>query len=81
MGRWARGPLGGIGRSMTRSDVSLLRLHRLGWSIGAIAVTTSNGLRGSSGAARAENLIRAEGRTQDEAWRQAEMQALGWAGP
>jgi hypothetical protein len=54
-----------------------LRLHRSGWSIGDIARWTPDGpywlVWGSNG----ENLIRAEGRTRDEAWRNAEMQAVG----
>ena len=62
---------------MTASDASYLRLHRSGWSIGDVAGGTAAGLVWLVWGSHGENLIRAEGRTRDEAWRAAELQALG----
>jgi hypothetical protein len=65
-----------MGAFMTSSDASFLRLHRSGWSIGDVAVAKPEGLVWLVWGSNGENLIRAEGRTKEEAWRNAEMQAL-----
>jgi hypothetical protein len=54
-----------------------LHLHRACWSIGNIAAMTPQGLDWLVWGNNGENLIRAEGRTRDEAWQNAEMQAMG----
>lgn len=63
---------------MSKGEVaeSILALKRAGWSIGDAAFVGASGERvwivsGHNG----ENLIRAEGTTQDEAWRRAVEQA------
>jgi hypothetical protein len=63
---------------ITVADESFLRLHAAGWSIGDAAyVERGSGVlvwlvTGTNG----ENLIRAEGTTRNEAWREAVGQAL-----
>jgi hypothetical protein len=59
------------------SDASFLRLHRSGWSIGDVAVTRPEGLVWLVWGSNGENLVRADGKSRDEAWQNAEMQALG----
>lgn len=52
-------------------DESFARLHRAGWSIGETGGAGVWLVSGSNG----ENQIRAEGRTQAEAWYRATLQA------
>jgi hypothetical protein len=52
-------------------DESFGRLHRAGWSIGEAAGTAVWVVTGTNG----ENVIRAEGKTQAEAWYRAALQA------
>jgi hypothetical protein len=52
-------------------DESRDRLHRAGWSIGDAGGRTSWIVSGTNG----ENVIRAEGRSQAEAWYRATLQA------
>jgi hypothetical protein len=60
-------------------DESFARLQRAGWSVGDVRLLTAEGavwwVTGSNG----ENAIRAEGRTQAEAWARAceQAKALG----
>jgi hypothetical protein len=62
---------------MTAADVSFLRLHRSGWSIGDVAGWTADGPYWLVWRTNDENVIRAEGRTKEAAWHAAELQALG----
>jgi len=52
-------------------DESCDRLHRAGWSIGETGGVSIWIVCGTNG----ENVIRAEGRSQNEAWHQATLQA------
>jgi hypothetical protein len=52
-------------------DVALERLHRAGWTVGEVPQGSTWIVGGHNG----ENFIRAEGRTQAEAWQQACRQA------
>ena len=52
-------------------DESLDRLRRAGWSVGEVAGTSVWCVSGANG----ENAIKAEGRTQAEAWYRATLQA------
>jgi hypothetical protein len=54
-----------------RVDESVDRLHRAGWSIGEAAGSDAWIVTGTNG----ENMIRAEGRSQAEAWHKAALQA------
>jgi hypothetical protein len=58
------------------SDVAYRRLHRSGWSIGDTAFTGPSGRVWLVSGHNGENLIRAEGRTCNEAWESAIGQAL-----
>ena len=62
---------------MAAADAILNWLDLAGLSIGDIAVTKPPGLVWLVWGSNGENLVRAEGRTKDEAWQNAEMQALG----
>jgi hypothetical protein len=66
-----------LAEGIPSSDESFLRLHRFGWSIGDTAGSTPDGLVWLVSGSNGENLVRAEGRTRDEAWRNAEIEALG----
>ena len=57
------------------SDDSFGLLHRSGWTIGDTAFKLGDGLVWLVTGSNGENLIRAEGATQDEAWHQAVEQA------
>jgi hypothetical protein len=63
---------------MTPDEV-LDRLHRAGWSIGEPCAGRNWTVSGANG----ENLIRAEARTQAEAWAQAceQVRAVGMLAP
>jgi hypothetical protein len=52
-------------------DESFDRLHRAGWSIGEVAGSAVWIVTGTNG----ENVMKAEGRTQTEAWYRATLQA------
>ena len=62
-------------RRCGRRDCRCLLLHRAGWTIGDATVATSEGLVWLVWGRNGENLIRAEGRTRDEAWEEAVAQA------
>jgi hypothetical protein len=62
---------------MTAVNAAFLRLHCSGWSIGEIAGWTPDGPYWLVWGTNGENVLRAEGRTKEEAWRNAEMQAMG----
>jgi hypothetical protein len=55
----------------TDLDAALDRLHRAGWTVGEVCCGSAWIVCGQNG----ENLIRAEGTTQAEAWRRACEQA------
>jgi hypothetical protein len=50
------------------SDDSFIRLHRAGWSVGDVAVLTPTGKLWLVSGTNGENLVRAPGATQAEAW-------------
>lgn len=60
----------------TASDAAYDRLRRSGWTIGDTAFARPPGVAWCVSGQNGENLIRAEGRTRDEAWQAA----LGQAG-
>jgi hypothetical protein len=64
------------------SDLAFLRLHRAGWTVGEVAVLSPEGIRWVVTGNNGENRIEARGRTQDEAWSLAVVQAeaVGMAG-
>jgi hypothetical protein len=64
------------------SDSSFARLHAAGWTVGDVAVHGKSGLVWIVSGRNGENRIEARGATQDEAWRNAVMQAevVGMAG-
>jgi hypothetical protein len=60
-------------------DESRERLHRAGWSVAEIAAAAGRFVTGSNG----ENLLRAEGASQSEAWWRAceQARAVGMLAP
>jgi hypothetical protein len=65
-----------------RSDDSFAHLHAAAWTVGDVAVHGKSGLVWLVTGANGENRIEARGATQDEAWRNAVLQAeaVGMAG-
>ena len=65
-----------------RSDAAFSRLHVAGWTVGDVAVHGESGLVWIVSGSNGENRIEARGATQDEAWRNAVLQAeaVGVAG-
>ena len=70
-----------IGKT-ANSDESFARLHAAGWTVGDVAVHGETGLVWVVSGANGENRIEARGASQDEAWRNAVLQAeaVGMAG-
>ena len=60
---------------LTASDHAYHALHRSGWSIGDTAFARPPAVAWLVSGHNGENLIRAEGRTRDEAWQAALDQA------
>jgi hypothetical protein len=58
-----------------RSDDSFARLHAAGWTVGDVAVHGESGLAWIVSGTNGENRIEARGVIQDEAWRNAVLQA------
>jgi hypothetical protein len=58
------------------SDTAYRRLHRSGWTIGDTAFSRPPGVAWCVYGRNGENIIRAAGRTRDEAWAAAVEQAL-----
>jgi hypothetical protein len=56
-------------------DIALIRLHRAGWSVGDTAFVGTTGTTWLVSGSNGENLIRACGTTQGEAWTEAVPQA------
>jgi hypothetical protein len=52
-------------------DESLPRLHAAGWSVGEVRVLAPHGPRWLVTGTNCENVIKAEGATQAEAWHRA----------
>jgi hypothetical protein len=69
--------------NITGADIeiaAILRwLHRAGWSVGGTAVDYPEGRVWLVSGHKGENLIRAEGATEVEAWRDAESQGRAHA--
>jgi hypothetical protein len=63
-------------------DASLARLHAAGWSAGEVRVLAPHGPRWLVTGTNGENVIRAEGATQAEAWHRAcgQAEAVGMPG-
>jgi hypothetical protein len=61
------------------ADESFARLHRAGWSVGEVRALTAAGPVWLVSASNGENALRAQGRTQAEAWQRAceQARALG----
>jgi hypothetical protein len=55
-------------------DASLARLHAAGWSVGEVVYGSTWFVSGANG----ENVLRAEGTTQSEAWHQACLQGAAF---
>src|SRR5262245_54272548 len=68
-----------IGRATWAADDTLHRLHRAGWMVGEVGHGGTWTISGHNG----EDLIRAEGRPQAEAWRRAcdQAAAVGMLAP
>jgi hypothetical protein len=66
----------------TGSDESFSRLHAAGWTVGDVAVHGESGAVWVVTGTNGENCIEARGASQDEAWRNAVLQAeaVGMAG-
>jgi hypothetical protein len=62
---------------------ALERLHRAGWSVGDAQLDGPGGRRWVVGGTNGEKAIRAEGRSEAEAWRAAveQARAVGMLGP
>ena len=56
---------------MTASDRAFAVLHRSGWTIGDTAFSRPSGVAWCVYGRNGENVIRAVGRTRDEAWADA----------
>jgi hypothetical protein len=61
--------------NLTPADTALIRLHRSGWSVGETAFSGPHGSTWVVFGSNGENLIRATGATQSEAWTEPERQA------
>jgi hypothetical protein len=60
---------------LSPSDIALIRLKRAGWSVGDAAFAGVKGATWLVSGSNGENLIRAWGPTQGEAWAEAVRQA------
>jgi hypothetical protein len=75
--------------NLTAAAAALIRLRRCGWSVGDTAFSSPHGTTWLVFGSNGENLIRAMGATQSEAWAEAERQArevgmldgVPWRGP
>jgi hypothetical protein len=63
--------MNGLMATFPHPDDSFARLHAAGWSIGDVGTVANWLVTGTNG----ENVIRAEGQTQAEAWHRACQQA------
>lgn len=61
---------------LSPTDIALIRLHRAGWSVGDTAFVGTRGTTWLVYGSNGENLIRAHGPTQAEAWTEAVRQAM-----